>query len=1107
MRKSEAGTDLEYRAAIGRLAARHRLAVFRGAAVLILTAAAGALSAVHLLHALAGAWPPLPFISFCLFWTVMLAALCEVVRRQLPRMRRRAVLAEDIDRARGLKGLLSSAFEFAGREGRLEHYSPYLREETVRRALEEIREMGPLDIFPGSGRPAWGAAGLLISILLLAQVLSMGGGERRILAAVTDPEIYFRGRRGGNLLVISGNMAVLSGGDAICEAVDFGGRTGEVTLHISTVPGVWRETGLEIDTVKTDGADMALYRHRFDNVRESFRYAFVAGARRSGERTVTVIHRPVINSIGARVIPPGYTGLPAREIPGLAGRIYVPIGAGFELKGATSKEISRGELKFSGGRTIPIEPVPGGFEVSFAALTDDTFLVEVVDTTGLMSERPIRHPIAVVEDQRPGIEVLAPEDGAILPLSMEIDLVYRASDDYGVSTLVLYAMRGGKDERFMPVELSLPRGGSLREIEGSELWELSGMRLFPGDEILYYLEVSDNNALFGPSRGRTETRRISVPSLADIYERIRDEDRMRRDGLADALEESGEVRTRLRELSDELKAKGEFDWSRRRESRELLAKQEELSEKIDQAVEQLDRTLETLERNSATTQEIGERLAEIRDLLSEIESDELRAALERFRRILDEVESDDLAEAMRRVEMSLEEFARRLDRAAELLKQVMREEKLEEFVRRAEEMLDKQGDVKDSEADTDELAGRQESIAKEMEAFERDMEALAGEEAESQFSEGLEEILGEMERGAIERSMMDAASMLSEGDRSGARSSQDEAMDGLLSLYTSLARFQFGMGLAMDTEALQEISRSARRLVEISKEQERWVLDVMGFGGPDLRAEHTERQVVLKEAIQSVRERLYMTARRTMAVPGAVFYHLETALAYTDAVLEAVGGRQGPGAANLAREAYERLNLAAIELLRSSGSCGGQGGAAGMQALMGEQFSLDRRLREMMEGGSAGGWSVEDRAGMARLAAEQRRLEELLERTLEESRGAGELLGRLDDLGDEMLEVAERLDRGELDDRLLEREERILSRMLESQRSLAQRDYKQERVSRTAGDVGAIPAPGRIARESETDLLLEMIRKSMRDRGPAEFEELNRFYFRALSRKVRAKER
>ncbi|MCK4351004.1 MAG: hypothetical protein KAX13_09100, partial [Candidatus Krumholzibacteria bacterium] len=143
----------------------------------------------------------------------------------------------------------------------------------------------------------------------------------------------------------------------------------------------------------------------------------------------------------------------------------------------------------------------------------------------------------------------------------------------------------------------------------------------------------------------------------------------------------------------------------------------------------------------------------------------------------------------------------------------------------------------------------------------------------------------------------------------------------------------------------------------------------------------------------------------------------------------------------------------------------------------------------------------------SRLAAEQRKLRELLEQIVSESKGTSDLLGRMDDMVGEMEEVARRLDEGELDEELMDAQERILSRMLESQRSLVQRDYKRERISRTAGDVGAAPGTCQVGQESDTDLMLEIIRRSMRGRGPVEFEALNRLYFRALSRKVREKER
>ena len=174
-----------------------------------------------------------------------------------------------------------------------------------------------------------------------------------------------------------------------------------------------------------------------------------------------------------------------------------------------------------------------------------------------------------------------------------------------------------------------------------------------------------------------------------------------------------------------------------------------------------------------------------------------------------------------------------------------------------------------------------------------------------------------------------------------------------------------------------------------------------------------------------------------------------------------------------------------------------------MQQLSGGQMKIDSQMRDML-GGQGGTWSMEQRAAMSRLAAEQRSMDELLQQILEEGGGGSQqMLGDLSDLGGEMEEIARSLERGELDSELLEREERVMSRLLESQRSLNRRDYSRRRESRAGGDLRALdPGPRRYAPD-ERELLLDRIRRAMREKGPAEYEELNRLSFRALSGKAR----
>ena len=94
------------------------------------------------------------------------------------------------------------------------------------------------------------------------------------------------------------------------------------------------------------------------------------------------------------------------------------------------------------------------------------------------------------------------------------------------------------------------------------------------------------------------------------------------------------ARERLGELSQEIRADGGVDWSRRSEAEDLARRQEDLRERISEAAERLDETLESLEENRATSMEIGRKMEEVRDLLERVENEQVREAIERLQSML-----------------------------------------------------------------------------------------------------------------------------------------------------------------------------------------------------------------------------------------------------------------------------------------------------------------------------------------------------------------------------------------------------------------------------------------------------------------------------------------
>jgi hypothetical protein len=133
-----------------------------------------------------------------------------------------------------------------------------------------------------------------------------------------------------------------------------------------------------------------------------------------------------------------------------------------------------------------------------------------------------------------------------------------------------------------------------------------------------------------------------------------------------------------------------------------------------------------------------------------------------------------------------------------------------------------------------------------------------------------------------------------------------------------------------------------------------------------------------------------------------------------------------------------------------------------------------------------------------RLAGEQRALKDLAEnmqRNLDENK---DVLGRMDRIVEEMDQIVRDMEGGHLGEETVRNEERILSRLLDAQRSIHKRDYEKRRTSTTAENLFSI-GQGADNSRNASQKLREEIRRAMLLKAPGEFEDLIKLYFRALA--------
>jgi hypothetical protein len=98
-----------------------------------------------------------------------------------------------------------------------------------------------------------------------------------------------------------------------------------------------------------------------------------------------------------------------------------------------------------------------------------------------------------------------------------------------------------------------------------------------------------------------------------------------------------------------------------------------------------------------------------------------------------------------------------------------------------------------------------------------------------------------------------------------------------------------------------------------------------------------------------------------------------------------------------------------------------------------------------------------------------------------------------------MEEVAQSLKNRTMDDRTLQRQDRILNRMLEVQKSLHSQDYEDKRQSRTGENV-IRRSPDRLPEDygERRDVLQQQLLRALDQPYPPEYESLIKDYFKTL---------
>ncbi|MBN1466047.1 hypothetical protein JXA02_09815 [candidate division KSB1 bacterium] len=910
-------------------------------------------------------------------------------------------------------------------------------------------------------------------------------------------------------VVDPGDTTVIKGEDVRVQAWPSDTSAASLTLHFEN------QSGLQQLTLHRS-IDRS-FSYTFAAVRDTLHYSFSLRDARSRLFSISPIERPLLRSLHVRVDPPAYAKLEPYFLDENIGDIYALRGARIALTGTANKELQSGYLLFSADVKKDLDIQGRRISAAFTVTQNDTYSIHLVDEGGRTSSAAITYQIKVIPDDHPFVQIVTPGQDSDLAEDMMIPLAIEAQDDYGIDELTLahQIITGGAGEldssRFT---LSPIRGfdAGEKELRLAFNWDVSSADMFPTDVLAYYVQVSDNDDISGPKSSRTPIYRARFPSLYEMYEQVASEQDDVTDAFEETLEKSRELQQKFDQLALEMQRTPDMDWQQKQEIEEAVEQQKGIEETIQDLTEKMETMVEKMARNDLFTPETIDKFQEIQELYQEIMTPELAEAMDKVSEALENMNEEMIRRAMEEMKMNAQDYNQALDRTISLLKKLKAEQQLDQAFKMAQDLATRQSAITEAaqrQPEPQRLQMEQERINKDAGALSDLLSELQRESKDipAMPNEQIDDAATEMQSQNLQDNMNALSEMLEQGQMGGVPPTSIQVEQSFEKIAGHLDMAKQIMSGQMQQKALQAMRKGSRELLQLSMRQEEVMqqtkdLPLNSAEFPD----EANRQQQIASGLGRVVDDIAQAMKENFGMPGQLSRTLGQAMTQMQDALVHMEGRDAAQASLSQGQAMAAVNSAVRQLQQSMRNMQQQGGGSGMsfqqflqqmQQMGDAQSQINQQTQAM---GAEGQLSLSQQAAMARLAAEQRQVRKSIEQLAREAGGLSEVLGSLDKIAEDMRAVEDDFVNQNITRDTINRQNRILSRMLDASKSLHQREFSRERQAET-GKTYVTTSPDELpaALGERENNLEQMLLRAKKEGYSRDYLDMIEKYFKALT--------
>ena len=790
----------------------------------------------------------------------------------------------------------------------------------------------------------------------------------------------------------------------------------------------------------------------------------------SSRKLITVIKRPRINSIEFQVKPPKYSGL--KETLFSANNTDIPMleGSSIALKAIANKDIKEAWLKNNDNLTnLNVYKNQISDEITIKESSEIVLFCK--DYNGINNINPPLNKINVIKDSAPQIFVSNPDfefsinDNKVIPIDIQI------LDDYGIgNSWIEYKIK-------KPIYLSQDSTVYKYELQNLNLkaqrieneWNLAKHFLGPGDNVEFYIFVSDNNDITGPSTSQAGPFIGKIPSLDDLFEDISNLENDMMEDVEEITLSIDDVYDLVDNLEKDLLKSEDISWEQEQKVAESAEKIDDILGEIEEISEMIQEIQQEADNNELFNQELLNKFNEFQELLDQIITDEMLETLKKLNEQMEQMSNEQMLSEIQNLKQDISMMEEQLDRFIELFQLAMAEQSLDELIKIVEEMLSSQIDISNNlandETNFNEILKKENNQINSFKNVENKIKQAKNniEKFSTKSAKSLDEIANSENVKSIKENLQKAANEIAENMRTKSFSTSEKIINDLESLINDINDIKESFNSKMVDEMTVEFINLIKSIEIISFDQElvsKKISEHPSYS-PEIPILASKQNIVKNKIIKFI-DQLINVSNKTLHIPPGVNGAIGAAQL---SIQKSIGLMEQKNIKrdlrNQQEKAINAINETAYILLSSLNQMQSSMSASGMENYL-EQLSKMAESQQQINQGSQqcsnpgfmpGGQNQSIQGElMKRLQKQQEALSQQLQEMIGEMPG-GQNEGSLSKAAQDMEEVIKDFQRRKITRETIERQNKILSRMLDSQKSLKQKDYNDKRKSESAENI------------------------------------------------------